>query len=397
MHPSIKNSINKTRVLQEVRKSHGISRVEIASNLGLDKSTISKITSDLLEQGLILDKKSDEGLKQAGRRRIGLELNILYGVVIGIEIQTEYYNIVVMNLRGEILQNFREVLPNLDLLQSIELILDSSIDKYKKDYTKILGIGIGIPGHVDPDKGIILQSNPLNIKDPLYIYAALENKYECPIFIDNDANCCCWGELTFREGKVDNNFLVALGETRLVSRKDQNIKSIIVGLGIVINGKVLIGDGFSAGEFKSLFWKDSPLSQFSLDSTEADLIPEDREKTVEVIEELLKHIALFINTFNFTKIVFAGVFNDYKVDIRRILNRQVEKNWGYESKPNIGIEFTSFGDYDVSYGAGGMIVEKLFTTPDISNSDSFSGLKGIDLFNYISKDEISVYPGESDG
>lgn len=387
MHPSIKNSINKTRVLQEIRKNHGISRVEIAKNLQLDKSTISKITSDLLNQGLILDKKSDKELKHAGRRRIGLELNNQYGVVIGIEIQTEYYNAVIMNLRGEILLNYREIVPNMEFLQSLENILDDIIESCLKNYNNILGIGIGMPGHINPDKGIILQSNPLNIKESIEVYNYIAPKYSYPIFIDNDANCCCWGELTFREGKVDNNFIVALGETRQVSRRNHNKKSITVGMGIVINGKVLIGDKFSVGEFKSLFWKGSHFSQFSLTDSEAETIPEDREKTVEVIEELLKHIAMFVNTFNFTKVIFAGVFNDYKVDIKKMLNGHVKGNWGYDTTPLIGVEFTSFGDYDVSYGAGGMIVERLFTTPGISISTEITGLKGIDLFNYISNSE----------
>lgn len=387
MHPSIKNSINKTRVLQEIRKSHGISRVEIASRLGLDKSTISKITSDLLSQNIIIDKKSSESLKHAGRRRIGLELNIEYGVVIGIEVQTEYYNVVVMSLRGEILQNFKGVLPDSELLEALDQILNETTSKYATLYPKILGIGIGLPGHINPDKGIILQSNPLNITKPLEVYSYLENRYNYPIFIDNDVNCCCWGELTFREGNVDNNFLVALGETRMVSRRNQSKKSVIIGLGVVINGKVLIGDGFSAGEFKSIFWNNSHFSQFSLPDDEADSIPDDRIKTVEVLDELLKNIALIINTLNLTKVVFAGILTDYKVDIRRMLAENINRNWGYENKPTVGAEFTSFGDYDVSYGAGGMIVEKLFTTPDISLCEHISDLKGIDLFNYILKTE----------
>ncbi len=373
MHPSIKNSINKTRVLQEIRKEKGISRIEISSALNLDKSTISKITSDLLEQGLVIDKKNDEELKHAGRRRIGLTLNENYGAIIGIEIQTEYYNVVVINLYGEILSKYKELLPDGDFIETLDKTLNTVIESNKQNFTRILAIGIGFPGHINPFEGIIIQSNPLNINSPLNLYKHLEDKYNYPIFIENDANCCSWGELTFSRGKRDNNFLIALGESRWVDRASKNQRNIVVGLGIVIDGKVLIGDNFSAGEFKTINWNGSPLSQFSPENS----------KTKDIITELSKHIALFINTFNFTKVIFAGVFTEFQSEIKEELSNQIINNWGYTNKKNIDIEFTPFGDFDVSYGAAGMIVEKFFTTPDITSTGNRYSLKGIDLLNYV--------------
>ncbi len=389
MHPSIKNSINKTRVLQEIRKEKGISRIEIASILGLDKSTISKITSDLLDEGLILDKKTEEELKHAGRRRIGLSLNDSYGVILGLEIQTEYYNAVVINMHGDILLNYKAELPDGDFISSLDKVLKTVIKDTENDYKSLLGIGIGIPGHINTDDGIILQSNPLNIDEPLKIYDYFNNRYEYPIFIDNDANCCCWGELTFSRGKRDNNFLVALGEIRPINRSNKDQRSIVVGLGMVIDGKVLIGDDYSTGEFKSIFWEGSEFSQFSLSDEEAIKIIDDTDKALVVIHELQKQIALFVNCFNFTKVIFAGAFTDYKVDTKRLLDEEVKRNWGYDQNKKIEIEFTTFGDYDVSYGAAGMIVERLFTIPDITFNGTKSSLKGIDLFNYITNSESS--------
>ncbi|MBN2618141.1 MAG: ROK family transcriptional regulator [Spirochaetales bacterium] len=395
MHPSIKNSINKTRVLQEIRKRNGISRIEIAKILNLDKSTISKITSDLLEQNLILDKKSSEESTHAGRKRISLGLNNEYGVVIGIDIQTEYYNVVVINLSGEMLLNYRERQPDLDFLDSFDFIIKGTILKCEEKYNNILGIGVGIPGHVDPKKGIIFQSNPLNITEPLNIYSFIKTKYKYPIYLDNDANCCCWGDLTFRNGKVNEDFIVALGEIRSLNRKEQEKRSLVVGLGIVIGGKVHTGINFSAGEFKSIFWENSQVSQFSISNETAGRIPGDRNKTVNAIEELLKHLALFSNSFNLTKVVFAGVFNDYKVDITRLLKKEISRNWGYPNDPEVEIIFTPFGDYDVSYGSAGMVVERIFTLPDITSSDKIEDLAGMDLINYISNSGNFVSHAES--
>ncbi|MGL1890798.1 MAG: ROK family transcriptional regulator [Spirochaetaceae bacterium] len=381
MHPSIKNSINKTRVLQEIRKDEGISRIQIAKILNLDKSTISKITSDLLEQGLIFDKKTDEELNHAGRRRIKLSINDQFGVIVGLEVQTEFYNVVIITLNGEILQNYKEVLPVGFFLESLDVILESVIKKTESEFNKILGIGIGIPGHINTEEGIICRSNPLNIEKPISIYEHFGSKYSYPIFIGNDANCCCWGELTFTKGKRENNFLVALGEARSVNISDKGSKGLATGLGMVIDGKVLLGDNFSAGEFKSFLWKGSQFSQYSISDDDAFGLLENRENTLIVIEELVKQLALYVNSFNFTKVIFAGIFNDYKMDIKRILTTEIKTNWGYSNTPEVQIEFTTFGDYDVSYGAAGMVVERFFTTPDITTAEDKKSLKGIDLFS----------------
>lgn len=388
MHPSIKNSINKTRVLQEIRKNSGISRIEIAKILQLDKSTISKITSDLLEQDLILDKKSEEDLKQAGRKRIGLNMNNNCGVVIGIDIQTEYYNTVVLNLNGDILLNYRKLQPTGEFTETLKQIISDVLENCNPKFNKVLGVGLGLPGHIDPENGIILQSNPLNIQSPINIYKLLESSCPYPVFIDNDANCCCWGASTYNRGVMDSNFLVALGEFRSMNIEDMDSRSLIVGLGIVINSKVLIGDTFSAGDFRSILRDETSVTQFSLTEEEATTIPEDRLKTIEVIKELIKHISLFTNTFNFSKVLFAGVFNDYRHDIERLLKESLIENWGYNIAPKVAIEFTTFGDYDVSYGAAGMFIEKLFTIPDISGFETVHELKGMDLFNYVLSREI---------
>ncbi len=385
MQSSIKNSVNKTRVLQEIRKQSGISRIQIAKELNLDKSTISKITSDLLEQNLICDKKSIVDSNHAGRKRIELAINNQFGVVIGIEIQTEYFKTVVINLDGEILTSFSDKLIQGEFIETIQVVLDKVISSTESNHKRILGIGIGLPGNINPVDGIICQSNPLNIDAPIKLYDFLHTKYTYPIFIDNDANCCCYGELTFKKGLRDNNFLVALGENRRVDLHKNRSRSIVVGLGIVINGEVLHGDNYSAGEFKSIFWKEPNFTQFSLNNSEAEELPQNRELTLKAIDELLSQLALFVNSLNFTRVVFTGFFNDYRDDITKILKEKISHNWMYSNTPDVTIDFTPFGDFSVSYGAGGMIVERLFSLPDITNYGGENNKKGIDLFNAVMK------------
>lgn len=374
MQTSFKNSVNKTRVLEEIWKTKGISRIEISQRLGLNKSTITKITNDLFESKLINDYKKIDLESSAGRKRVGLEINLDYGSVIGLEIETESYKAVVLNLYGKVLFKYTGTLTDSDLLISIKTILDNIIENAKEKGKRIIGIGIGLSGSVDPNAGILLRSNPLNIDKEIDLYKYLYNEYNYPIFIENDANCCSYGELTFNRENIDNNFIYVLGEYRLIERRKNSKRGIAIGLGIVINGKVIHGDNFTAGEFKSLYWKDKNKSQFSTDSEIMDK---------SLLREFLKHIALFINTFNFSKVIFSGLFSNCKEDINQILKEEISQNWLYKNDPKVKIEYSTFEDYSVAYGSAGMVIKNFFTTPKIEKVTQKSDLRGVDLLKGV--------------
>lgn len=374
MQTSFKNSVNKTRVLEEIWKTKGISRIEISQRLGLNKSTITKITNDLFDSKLINDYKKIDLESSAGRKRVGLEINLEYGSVIGLEIETESYKAVVVDLYGKVLNKYTGSLKDNDLLISIKTILDSIIKKTEERGIRIIGIGIGLSGSVDPNSGILIRSNPLNIDKEIDLYKYLYNEYNYPVFIENDANCCSYGELTFNRGDKDNNFIFALGEYRLLERNKNSKRGIAIGLGIVINGKVIHGDNFTAGEFKSLFWKRKNKSQFSTDSEVMDS---------NLLREFLRHISLFINTFNFTKVIFSGLFNNCRDEINKILKEEISQNWLYTNDPKVKIEYSTFEEYSVAYGAAGMVIKNFFTTPKIEKVTKKSDLRGVDLLKGV--------------
>ncbi len=115
------------------------------------------------------------------------------------------------------------------ILQAIELALcDANIDK-----SEIQSVGIGYPGAVDREKGILLSANNvpgsnMHIRDYLQ-----ENFAPVPVFVDNDANCAALGE--YHRAGADGDFVfVTLGTG--------------VGGGIVIDGKLYLGANGVAGE-----------------------------------------------------------------------------------------------------------------------------------------------------
>jgi len=72
----------------------------------------------------------------------------------------------------------------------------------------ISGIGIGSPGPIDIERGIIHYSaNLVNLKD-VHLVSYLQERFSLPVFLNNDANCAALGEYYFGAGQGVENLLV---------------------------------------------------------------------------------------------------------------------------------------------------------------------------------------------
>jgi hypothetical protein len=79
-----------------------------------------------------------------------------------------------------------------------------------------------------------------------------------PVFIENDANCCCWAEIAFQREGRERNFISVLGEFRDLHRGTDKGTGLAIGLGLVVRNRVLHGDHFTAGEFRSVLAGKAP-------------------------------------------------------------------------------------------------------------------------------------------
>lgn len=101
---------------------------------------------------------------------------------------------------------------------------------------QIDGIGIGVPGLIDEKKGIVYNVQNIPQWREVHLGDALEDEFEKPVFITNDANVFVLGIKKYGVGKELNDIVgITLGTG--------------FGTGIVINGTLYSGQYSSAGEF----------------------------------------------------------------------------------------------------------------------------------------------------
>lgn len=378
------HSINTSRILRAIWLNPGLSRIKLAEMLDLDRSTVTKIMQGILERRIVETAGKNTAQSGVGRRQINLRINADIGVILGLEIQDSRYRAVVSTIYGKIIHSFSGTFntSHENLVSHVVSLITRAKEYIACENLFLLGIGIGLPGIVDPYTGMIIRSNPLHIQEPFDLRKDLEKHFDEYVFVENDANCCCWGELAFRPENRERNFLTVLGEFRYVVKGSRELHGLAMGLGLVIRERVLHGDHFTAGEYRSVY-AGQKTGQFLIPWDDLCRIPDDQKVLNDVYRELTANLAFLVNSIDLTKIVFAGDIVEHPGDIQEMLATAIEESWVYDLDRNFIIGFSEFGDKAVSIGAAGLFVEKLFSVPDMA--DRFEELVGYDLYEYILK------------
>jgi predicted NBD/HSP70 family sugar kinase len=229
--------INQSTLLNLIRTEGPISRPQLASLSGLSLVTVIKITAGLLERNLILER--DYAESTGGRRAGLLEINPAGGFVMGLIPQPASLTAVILDLSSELIATQQWDLPlRGNYEQAMEFIGQCCEEFFREsrvEREKIIGIGFGMSGLIDAERGFCLDATMLGWKG-VEISQPLEKRLGIPVFVDNDVNCLAVSEKLFGQGRSYQHFLVvAIGRG--------------VGLGIIANGDLYRGAFGGAGEF----------------------------------------------------------------------------------------------------------------------------------------------------
>lgn len=357
------------RILRYIWKHPRSSRIVIADRLGLDKSTVTNQVNNLIAKGIIEEMEEGEASKKGGRKPIYLSIRGSYGRILGIELQAKAAVALEVDLAGTILKEYRSKV-NVRASNFVEVVADltkQSLAKGDNGHGPLLGVGVGTGGLIDSKHSRIRWSVPMNIYETLELSEAFAKNIPVPCFVENDANCCAWGELAFSRSDETRNFLFALVEYRPDMEAVRTHGGVGVGFGIVLGSKVYLGSHGNAGEFRSVFCDGPGTAQFSLNQEELLRVFTDRKIMERVCDELARNLSLLVNTMDFEHIYIGGDIEDAGIDFLAMLRRRLEENWMYPFPKGIDIRYSSLGGRAVAFGAAGLLLDKLFSEKLIKN------------------------------
>ena len=156
---------------------------------------------------------------------------------IGIDIGGTNIPVSLINDAGKIIHTIEKKTDSHDGPSAVVDMIAGAVNELSKltNGEKIIGIGLGAPGALDLNNGIILTSPNLQNWKNVPLLKMLKEKVSMAIYMDNDANCAAIGEHWIGGARgAKNAVMITLGTG--------------VGGGIIIDGKIFRGSHGTAGE-----------------------------------------------------------------------------------------------------------------------------------------------------
>jgi predicted NBD/HSP70 family sugar kinase len=237
----VKN-INRMALLRLLRDVPGLSRADLADRSGLTRSTVSLLSKQLLEEGWIAE---DDALVTGslGRRPTPLRLDGRRLALIGAELTPETLRVVTTSVQGEVLESAQAALrqsdPDPACHQLVEMV-GQMARRWVRGGRQVLGIGVGLPGAVDANSGVLLFAPNMGWRQVavgarLRAELAEARLADVPVYCQNEADLAAVGEAEFSPRPVaDPLVFISCG--------------IGVGSGIVLGQTLFTGATGAGGE-----------------------------------------------------------------------------------------------------------------------------------------------------
>ncbi|GAA5227113.1 ROK family transcriptional regulator [Paeniglutamicibacter antarcticus] len=230
--------LNTAAVMKHVFSHPGLSRSEIAAELGLSAASVTNITSTLLEAGLLRALPSPVGAQ--GRPRVPLEIDTQSSLVLGIHLGPRTSGVVLMSLDGR--EQASVLVPHAgkDPGESIDLVVAAAQRLMAEDATgrQLLGTGIATGGIVDRPAAVIIDNPGAGWRD-VHVMDLLGGRLPCPVIVENNARAAAQSELLYGSGQRTNDFVL------MVITAD-------IGSVMVADGRIRAGFSQTAGQIAHL-------------------------------------------------------------------------------------------------------------------------------------------------
>lgn len=397
-------------ILDAVRRGGEISRADISKITDLNIVTISNYVGRYIKKKVVFETGLD--ISTGGRRPELLKLNNDHAYSIGIDLGSPHLSIdaavtgIIMDLSGKVIaqekvEKERESFEKLT--EKVLSLTDLLVKKSGVSASKIKGVGVGIWGVIDRYRGMVRYAIE---KEQIVSYTALldqlEAKYNAPVMIEHDATLAAFGERWsgMGAGSAADNLLFMCSDS---------------SCGIIINGEIYYGATKSAGELNmnpphaaekadpgncwasydygcclrsrgidlgipakvKAILAENPEMETLLTETagpgaervDFHCVIEAAEKgdalATRALEEagdyLGAKIAFLINLFN-PEVLVIGRGIEKAGDIFFSAVRRSVRRWAYEESVKVvKILPTSLGDNVVAVGAGGLVIQDIFT------------------------------------
>lgn len=311
--PKIIKEINMALVRKNIIRYSPITKPELSKLLGLSLPTVNKCVDELLEKEIVKVFEGEIQVKGSGKKPIFYEINSDHVSYIAVYFKGTILTVREYNLLGKIKNEKVKKLKE----DSDEKVLISVLDKIikeSKNKENIEAISIGVAGIVE-ENGSINNVYTLKKFNGVFLKRILEERYNIPTIIENDAN------------------LVTFGLIDKIEFNTKNLVYIYMGTGIrtgtVIDGKLHKGKSNFSGEIGEL-----PISiERTLEDDYKEVL---KRKDMEKFEKIIIFVIMInISILNPEIIVLNSDILKIEKSLLQNIIKKISKKFGEKNMPEI--------------------------------------------------------------
>ena len=227
----------RSAVLDLIRSSETVSRVELSQRSSLTEVTIAKIVKELLAEGLIIE--AGRGESTGGKRPTLFSLNtgVLYAV--GVSLDTSTIVIALCGLNGTLVERVdlpgHGSEPPPEVMSRVATSIAQLLVRRGLNRDSIVGVGVASTGRHRGSQGWVHNEEMEDFWDAFDIAEQLERLCGMSVIVENDANCVALGTFWAGGNDAPRDFITVYMSTG-------------IGAGIVVGGSIFRGASDNAGE-----------------------------------------------------------------------------------------------------------------------------------------------------
>jgi len=225
-----KRLMNQNAILKVLHYEGQMQRGEISTLCGIRKSSVTSIAATLIKSGVLYEV-------DPGRYRSPIALNTSNRITLVASINPRNITFAYVDMAGNMIEQKRISTDHDDSPDSIINHLSLNLKQMMIETSnKSLGVGVALPGIIDPDKGRCIQAVNLNMWQNIPLGQILSEKLNTTVLVDNDVRCqlhaCTWFDRMARN--AENILYILLHDG--------------VSCALMSRGQIIIGERFTAGE-----------------------------------------------------------------------------------------------------------------------------------------------------
>ena len=233
-----KKFLSKKQIIKFLYRHGILSSAELTRLIRLSTPTTLSYLNELVDEGYIENRGKGDSIGGRRPNMYGLVKNSVY--VLGVEIGRKAIKIGLFNNELEKIAGVTHEVHNIptdrEVIGQIYTMAQDMLGDKRDVFSKIIGVGITMPGLIDSDLGVNYTYMNFSSTPLTELFA---EKFKCPVVLENDAKARTLAEMKFGAAKGVPNAMLVLVEWGL-------------GLGMVLNGKLFKGQNGFSGEFSHI-------------------------------------------------------------------------------------------------------------------------------------------------